>query len=110
MGPTSPSLGSSSVALSLPFLLPPFPPSPFSPLPRQAVDNKLTALERAQFAGGSRRPIKVLVVGAGYSGVELSCVVAERLGARGQVQVRGDLGAPAARRLRTTSYHGRERF
>ncbi|XP_059432074.1 alternative NAD(P)H-ubiquinone oxidoreductase C1, chloroplastic/mitochondrial isoform X5 [Corylus avellana] len=58
---------------------------PFSILEdAQKVDNKLRRLERSNF--GKFSPIRVAVVGCGYSGVELAATVAERLQDRGIVQ------------------------
>ncbi|XP_059432072.1 alternative NAD(P)H-ubiquinone oxidoreductase C1, chloroplastic/mitochondrial isoform X3 [Corylus avellana] len=59
---------------------------PFSILEdaQQKVDNKLRRLERSNF--GKFSPIRVAVVGCGYSGVELAATVAERLQDRGIVQ------------------------
>eukprot|EP00850_Spirogloea_muscicola_P011301 SM000069S20738 [mRNA] locus=s69:614561:617671:- [translate_table: standard] len=52
------------------------------------ADEKLTELERLRDRGGIIGPqIRVAIVGAGYSGVELACTVAERLGDRGEVQI-----------------------
>ncbi|KAL2553083.1 NAD(P)H dehydrogenase C1 [Forsythia ovata] len=48
------------------------------------VNEKLTALERKYF--GKDSPIRVTVVGCGYSGVELAATISERLQARGLVQ------------------------
>ncbi|CAO2836570.1 unnamed protein product [Amaranthus hypochondriacus] len=48
------------------------------------VNNKLKALERKNF--GKELPIRVVVVGCGYSGVELAATVAERLKDKGIVQ------------------------
>ncbi|KAK6152956.1 hypothetical protein DH2020_012595 [Rehmannia glutinosa] len=48
------------------------------------VDEKLRALERKYF--GKDSPIRVAIVGCGYSGVELAATVAERLQTRGVVQ------------------------
>eukprot|EP00897_Mesotaenium_endlicherianum_P003528 jgi/Mesen1/3202/ME000185S02344 len=50
------------------------------------VNEKLTQLERARFAPDAA-PIRVAVVGAGYSGVELASTIQQRLGSRGRVQV-----------------------
>lgn len=50
----------------------------------QKVNNKLKALERKYFGAGS--PIRVVVVGCGYSGVELAATVSERLKDKGMVQ------------------------
>lgn len=50
----------------------------------QRVNEKLTALERKYF--GKDSPIRVAVVGCGYSGVELAATVSERLRDRGVVQ------------------------
>ncbi|XP_059624475.1 alternative NAD(P)H-ubiquinone oxidoreductase C1, chloroplastic/mitochondrial [Cornus florida] len=48
------------------------------------VDEKLRTLERKNF--GKDSPIRVAVVGCGYSGVELAATVAERLQDKGVVQ------------------------
>lgn len=48
------------------------------------MDHKLRRLERRNF--GKFSPIRVAVVGCGYSGVELAATVAERLQDRGIVQ------------------------
>lgn len=50
----------------------------------QRVDRKLSALERRNF--GKDSLIRVVVVGCGYSGVELAATVSERLEDRGIVQ------------------------
>lgn len=50
----------------------------------QKVDNKLRALERRKF--GKDSLIRVVVVGCGYSGVELAATVSERLQDKGLVQ------------------------
>lgn len=50
----------------------------------QKVDRKLRALERKNF--GKESPIRVTVVGCGYSGVELAATLSERLGNKGIVQ------------------------
>ncbi|GJP78290.1 hypothetical protein CLOP_g8614 [Closterium sp. NIES-67] len=66
---------------------------PFSTLDDAlAVDRRLLLLEKrwdaAKGEGGSTPPpIRVVVVGAGYAGVELACTVAERLGGRGTVEI-----------------------
>ncbi|KAK2983725.1 hypothetical protein RJ640_024078, partial [Escallonia rubra] len=58
---------------------------PFSTLEdAYMVDEKLRTLERTNFAKES--PIRVAVVGCGYSGVELAATVSERLQDRGVVQ------------------------
>ncbi|XVE86450.1 hypothetical protein DITRI_Ditri18aG0035100 [Diplodiscus trichospermus] len=58
---------------------------PFSTLEDACkVDKKLRALERRNF--GKDSPIRVAVVGCGYSGVELAATVSERLQDRGIVQ------------------------
>ncbi|KAL0396054.1 UNVERIFIED_CONTAM: Alternative NAD(P)H-ubiquinone oxidoreductase C1, chloroplastic/mitochondrial [Sesamum calycinum] len=58
---------------------------PFSTLEdAQRVDKKLQALERKYF--GMDSPIRVAVVGCGYSGVELAATISERLQGRGIVQ------------------------
>ncbi|KAF5480525.1 hypothetical protein F2P56_001267 [Juglans regia] len=58
---------------------------PFSNLEdARKVDSKLRRLERRNF--GKFSPIRVAVVGCGYSGVELAATVAERLQSRGIVQ------------------------
>ncbi|XVF40718.1 hypothetical protein PTKIN_Ptkin01aG0137300 [Pterospermum kingtungense] len=58
---------------------------PFSTLEDACnVDNKLRALEQRKF--GKNSPIRVAVVGCGYSGVELAATMAERLQDRGIVQ------------------------
>ncbi|KAL1531535.1 Nuclear pore complex subunit [Salvia divinorum] len=58
---------------------------PFSTLEdARRVNKKLTALERKYF--GKDSPIRVAVVGCGYSGVELAATVSERLRDRGVVQ------------------------
>ncbi|KAK9691989.1 hypothetical protein RND81_09G233700 [Saponaria officinalis] len=48
------------------------------------VNDKLKALERKNFGKGS--PIRVVIVGCGYSGVELAATVSERLQSKGIVQ------------------------
>ncbi|KAK9058299.1 hypothetical protein SSX86_023140 [Deinandra increscens subsp. villosa] len=48
------------------------------------VNDKLTKLERENF--GKAKPIRVVVVGLGYSGVELAATVSERLEGKGVVQ------------------------
>ncbi|XP_076886657.1 alternative NAD(P)H-ubiquinone oxidoreductase C1, chloroplastic/mitochondrial-like [Bidens hawaiensis] len=48
------------------------------------VNEKLTKLERENF--GKANPIRVVVVGLGYSGVELAATVSERLEGKGVVQ------------------------
>ncbi|KAJ0623477.1 putative NADH:ubiquinone reductase (non-electrogenic) [Helianthus annuus] len=48
------------------------------------VNDKLTKLERENF--GKANPIRVVVVGLGYSGVELAATVSERLEGKGVVQ------------------------
>ncbi|KAF8405712.1 hypothetical protein HHK36_007789 [Tetracentron sinense] len=59
---------------------------PFSTLEdARKVDNKLRALEREKF-GKDSSPIRVAVVGCGYSGVELAATVSERLQDKGIVQ------------------------
>lgn len=50
------------------------------------ADDRLRELERERFAS-SAVPIRVAIVGAGYSGVELASTVSERLGLRGRVQI-----------------------
>lgn len=50
----------------------------------QRVNEKLTALERKFF--GKDSPIRVAIVGCGYSGVELAATISERLQGRGVVQ------------------------
>ncbi|GLJ50363.1 hypothetical protein SUGI_1073170 [Cryptomeria japonica] len=50
------------------------------------VDKHLRTLERKKFGKG-QPPIRVIVVGSGYCGVELAATVAERLADRGKVQV-----------------------
>lgn len=50
----------------------------------QKVNDKLTKLERDNF--GKENPIRVVVVGLGYSGVELAATVSERLQGKGVVQ------------------------
>lgn len=51
----------------------------------QRVDNKLRMLERRNF-GRDSSPIRVAVVGCGYSGVELAATISERLQDKGIVQ------------------------
>lgn len=46
------------------------------------VENRLRELENSD-----REKIRVAVVGAGYSGIELSCKLADRLGERGRLRV-----------------------
>ncbi|KAL5704394.1 NADH:ubiquinone reductase (non-electrogenic) [Ranunculus cassubicifolius] len=59
---------------------------PFSTLDdARKVNNKLKSLERAKF-GKDPSPIRVAVVGCGYSGVELAATVSERLQSKGKVQ------------------------
>lgn len=50
------------------------------------MDKHLRNLERKKFGKG-QPPIRVIVVGSGYCGVELAATVAERLADRGRVQV-----------------------
>ncbi|CAM6090553.1 unnamed protein product [Calypogeia fissa] len=50
------------------------------------VDRRLVALERERF-GLEDTPIEVVIVGSGYSGVELAATLAERLGKKGKVQL-----------------------
>lgn len=50
----------------------------------QKVGEKLKTLERKSF--GKNSPIRVAVVGCGYSGVELAATVSERLQDKGVVQ------------------------
>ncbi|KAL6555846.1 Nuclear pore complex subunit [Orobanche hederae] len=58
---------------------------PFSTLEdAHRVNEKLGALEREFF--GKDSPIRVAIVGCGYSGVELAATISERLQARGVVQ------------------------
>ncbi|GMH10388.1 hypothetical protein Nepgr_012229 [Nepenthes gracilis] len=58
---------------------------PFSTLEDACkVSGKLKALERKNF--GKRSPIRVVVVGCGYSGVELAATISERLHDKGIVQ------------------------
>ncbi|KAL6588226.1 Nuclear pore complex subunit [Orobanche minor] len=58
---------------------------PFSTLEdAHRVNEKLRALEREFF--GKDSPIRVAIVGCGYSGVELAATISERLQARGVVQ------------------------
>ncbi|PIN24246.1 NADH-dehydrogenase (ubiquinone) [Handroanthus impetiginosus] len=58
---------------------------PFSTLEdARRVDEKLRALERKYF--GKDSPIRVAIVGCGYTGIELAATVSERLQARGVVQ------------------------
>lgn len=60
---------------------------PFSSLEDVLViDNQLRRLEQKKF-GAEKSLIQLVVVGAGYSGVELAATLAERLGDRGKVQV-----------------------
>lgn len=59
---------------------------PFSTLDdARRVENKLKTLEREKF-GKAPSPIRVVVVGCGYSGVELAATVSERLQGKGKVQ------------------------
>ncbi|KVI00522.1 FAD-dependent pyridine nucleotide-disulfide oxidoreductase [Cynara cardunculus var. scolymus] len=53
-------------------------------IPGAKVNDKLTKLERENF--GKENPIRVVVVGLGYSGVELAATVSERLQGKGVVQ------------------------
>lgn len=58
---------------------------PFSTLEdARRVNEKLTALERKFF--GKDSPIRVAIVGCGYSGVELAATISERLQGKGVVQ------------------------
>lgn len=57
----------------------------FNVLIMQRVDNKLRMLERRNF-GKDSSPIRVAVVGCGYSGVELAATISERLQDKGIVQ------------------------
>ncbi|MCO5575937.1 hypothetical protein L7F22_029744 [Adiantum nelumboides] len=50
------------------------------------IERQLKKLERMRFGCG-KPPIEVVVVGAGYCGVELAATLAERLGDRGKVQM-----------------------
>ena len=56
----------------------------FAVLVMQKVDKRLRTLERKYF--GKDSPIRVVVVGCGYSGVELAATVSERLKDKGIVQ------------------------
>ncbi|XP_042489401.1 alternative NAD(P)H-ubiquinone oxidoreductase C1, chloroplastic/mitochondrial-like, partial [Macadamia integrifolia] len=59
---------------------------PFSTLEdARKVDNQLRKLERAKF-GKDSSPIRVAIVGCGYSGVELAATLSERLQDNGIVQ------------------------
>lgn len=49
------------------------------------VDNKLRILERQQF-GKDSSPVRVTIVGCGYSGIELAATISERLQNKGIVQ------------------------
>ncbi|MQL82587.1 hypothetical protein Taro_015063 [Colocasia esculenta] len=49
------------------------------------VNKKLCKLERARF-GKDYPPIRVAIVGCGYSGVELAATISERLSDKGVVQ------------------------
>ncbi|CAI7780639.1 unnamed protein product [Closterium sp. NIES-54] len=65
---------------------------PFSTLDDAlAVDRRLLLLEKrwqaAKEAGDDPPPIRVVVVGAGYAGVELACTVGERLGSKGSIEI-----------------------
>ncbi|CAI5465349.1 unnamed protein product [Closterium sp. Yama58-4] len=65
---------------------------PFSTLDDAlAVDRRLLLLEKrwqaAKEAGEDPPPIRVVVVGAGYAGVELACTVGERLGSKGRIEI-----------------------
>lgn len=51
----------------------------------QRVDKKLKVLERERF-GKDSSPIRVAIVGCGYSGVELAATISERLQNNGIVQ------------------------
>ncbi|KAK1314138.1 hypothetical protein QJS10_CPA06g02435 [Acorus calamus] len=58
---------------------------PFSTLDdARKVDNRLKILERDRF--GNSSPIRVAIVGCGYSGVELAATISERLSSNGIVQ------------------------
>lgn len=65
----------------------------------------------AAAADEGSRPPTVVIVGAGYSGVELASVVAERMGSRAEVKVRrrllfgSCLGRALSMYLRWTSAH-----
>lgn len=50
----------------------------------QRVDNQLKALERLYFS--KNLPIHVVVVGCGYSGIELAATISERLQDKGIVE------------------------
>ncbi|KAG6551239.1 hypothetical protein Mapa_007165 [Marchantia paleacea] len=50
------------------------------------VDRRLTGLERERY-GSVDNPIQVVIVGSGYSGVELAATLAERLGKKGKLRV-----------------------
>ncbi|KAL2634438.1 hypothetical protein R1flu_005917 [Riccia fluitans] len=49
------------------------------------VDRRLTDLESER--SGLDKPIEVMIVGSGYSGVELAATLSERLGKKGKVRV-----------------------
>lgn len=57
----------------------------FEPPMLQKVNSKLTMLERQRF-GKDSPPIRVAIVGCGYSGVELAATISERLEDRGVIQ------------------------
>lgn len=50
------------------------------------MDRRIVALERERF-GQDDAPIEVIIVGSGYSGVELAATLAERLGKKGKIQI-----------------------
>ncbi|KAI5070484.1 hypothetical protein GOP47_0014827 [Adiantum capillus-veneris] len=50
------------------------------------IERQLRKLERERFGSG-KPPIRLVVVGAGYCGVELAATLAERLGDRGKMQM-----------------------
>lgn len=56
----------------------------FFPSHIQRVDNQLKALERQYFS--KNLPIHVVVVGCGYSGIELAATISERLQDKGIVE------------------------
>ena len=56
-----------------------------APSPR-TVSQVRAALERIEASGAPPSSSKVMIVGAGYAGVEMASVVAERMAGKAQVQ------------------------
>lgn len=53
----------------------------------QRLQEKLRQLETTAPETGTQSPIRVAIAGGGYSGVELACKLADRLGNRGRVRI-----------------------